>query len=244
MRISIALVSVLGLLALQAPANAQTAVAACQLTPTVAASATTISPGEPLDLTVRFKNTAGRDISVAVPSETIGSVRVGIAGPGEPDVFKTYLGPGWGTDDAVQTPKPLAKDASIVLNLRVVYQVQRQQHYAFATVGAYRLKVRFQDSAICPAGTETPVFTIQVVAPKGDDLAVWNDIKDCARCGHFLHTGRTNRNAVSQDAVARLRSLARQYPKSRYTKFVRDQLDALDEKSRDKSKNDEQSHDD
>jgi hypothetical protein len=195
-----------------------------------------ILPGEPLELAFRLTNTAGADISLEMPSETIGSVRVLIAGPGEPPAFKRYLGPGWGTEDAVQTPRPLATDGAIDLRLRVLYQVHREQPYRFAAAGAFRLKVRYEDSSVCPAGTETPVLAIEVVEPKGPDLAVWNAIKDCGRCAHFLHTGRANPNPASQSAVALLRDLAAQYPKSRYARIIRSRLDALDDYEKKKEK--------
>jgi len=225
-------------------ANAQSSGAPCELTPTVSPSSHTILPGEPLDLAVVLTNSSGTDISLEAPSETIGTVRVGIAGIGEPPAFKRYLGPGWGTEDVVQAPRPLAKGGTIRLNLRILYQVERLQPYTFATVGTFRLKVRYRDETVCPAGTETPTFTVQVVDPKGDDLAVWNAIKDCARCAHFLHTGRASGNKVSQDAVALLRAVANKYPKSRYTRVIRQQLDALDEKSRDKHHDDDKDHGD
>jgi hypothetical protein len=246
MRTSVAIAAVLASVGLPIrAANKQASSTPCKLTPSVTVSSPTILPGEPLDLAFRLTNTSGTDVSIEMPSETIGSVRVVIAGTGEPPVFKRYLGPGWGTEDAVQTPKPLAKDASINLNLRVLYQVQREQPYTFATAGMFRLKVLYQDGSVCPAGTETPVFTIQVMEPKGADLAAWNAIKDCGRCAHFLHRGTASRNPASQDAVALLRDLSRHYPKSRYTSTIRARLDALDEQEKKKkAKDKDKPHDD
>jgi hypothetical protein len=177
-------------------------------------------------------NAVGTDISVEQPSEKIGSVTLRIESQADPGRARGYLGPGWGTEDSVPTPKTLPRTAAIDLPLRVLYQVVRQQPYVFSAAGTFYVTVRYRDETVCPAGTAVPVVTVQVSDPKGADPAVWNEIEDCGRCAHFLHTGIAGRGLTDQDAVSLLRSLARQYPSSRYAKLIRRQLDAVDEKSR------------
>jgi hypothetical protein len=235
--VAFAAAAIIGLLVRPvAAADGGTPAGPCKLTATVAASATTILPGEPLDLTLRLKNTSGGDISLEMPSETRGSVRLGIARNVEPLTFRGYMGPRWGIEDSVQTPRPLLRNAAIELPLRVMYQVQRDQPFAFATAGTYKLKVKYQDGSVCPEGTSPPIFTLEVSEPTGSDLTVWNAIKECKRCAHFLHTGRAGKNQAEQDAVALLRKLAGNYPKSRYAPIITKQLDALDDKARGDSK--------
>jgi hypothetical protein len=194
-----------------------------------------------LDLAFRLVNVSGSDVSLDTPSETVGTVQLLIAGQGD---FRTYLGPGWGTEDSVRTPGTLKKDSSIDMSLRVLYQVQRGQPYTFPAAGTFRLKVTYQDSSVCSAATTTPVLTVQVTQPTGDDLSVWNAIKDCKQCAYFLHTAHAGKSAVYQNALALLRSLVVQYPSSRYAKLIRQQLAAFDERSRPRPKDKDKSQGD
>jgi len=197
----------------------------------VAASASVLSasvlPGQPVDIAFHLKNIAGSDLSLELPSETVGTVQLRISNEGDPKP-RQYLGPGWGTEDSVMPKKPLPKDASFDLSLRVLYQV-REPPYAFAKPGTYSLRLSYAHEGVCPDGTVAPTLTIKVADPKGPDLAVWNAIKDCKRCAHLLHTGHPGKNQAGRDAVELLRSVANQYPTSAYTALIRARLEGVGE---------------
>jgi hypothetical protein len=194
------------------------------------ASSLPMLPGEPLDLNLRITNPGTSPIQFYRPSEETGSVQLFVSSDTTPTVFKAYQGPQWGMLDSVRFPRTLAPNASYDLPLRVLHQVWREP-FVLNTPGSYRVKLTYQDGLACKEPLEIPPFKVNVNAPRGSDLAVWTAIKDCSGCAFFLHTGVARSRQSDQDAVSLLRSLAKQYPKSRYTKFIRKQLDALDENS-------------
>ena len=187
-------------------------------------------PGEPLDLNLRITNPGASPIQFYRPSEETGSVQLFLSSDAATGVFKTYQGPSWGMLDAVRFPKTLSSKASYDLPLRVLHQVWREP-FALNAPGTYVVKIAYQDGLACKEPLETPQFNVKVSAPTGSDLAVWTSIKDCSGCAFFLHTGVARSRQSDQDAVSLLRRLAKQYPKSRYARFIRKQLAALDEKS-------------
>lgn len=201
----------------------------CRVAASASLSAASILPGQPLDIAFQLRNVATTDLSLDEPSETVGTIQLRISNAVDPRP-RPYLGPQWGTEDSVLPKKTLARNATFDRSLRVLYQVVRQQPYAFATPGTYSLRLSFANGSVCPGGTAAPVLTVKVVEPKGPDLAVWNAIKDCNRCAHVLHTGRAGKNQAGQDAVALLRSLANQYPTSAYAPIIRARLDGMGEK--------------
>ena len=186
-------------------------------------------PGEPLDLNLRITNPGASPIKLYRPSEETGTVQLLVSSDSTPTV-STIPGPLWGMLDLVEFPRTLPAKGTYDLPLRVLHQVWREP-FVLNTPGNYRLKVTYQDSLACRQPLETPLFNVKIDAPTGIDLAVWTAIKDCSGCAFFLHTGVARTRPSDQDAVALLRNLAKQYPKSRYTKFIRKQLNALDDKS-------------
>jgi len=225
-----------------AAADAGASTEPCQLTASASTSDSTILPGEPLEIAFHLKNATPAALSLEWPSETVGTVQLRIVSDLDPTKPKKYLGPRWAMEDSVRSPRTLPRNASVDLSLRVLFQV-RQQPYAFSTAGTYQLRLSYADEPACPEGIEAPLLTVKVMDPRGVDLAVWNAIKDCARCAHLLHTGRAGKNPADQGAVALLRSLVRQYPNNRYAKTFRKQLDALDDREKHEHK-DHKPHDD
>ena len=187
-------------------------------------------PGEPLDLHLRVTNPANAPISLSRPSEETGTVRVLINSDPSVSSFRRYRGPMWGLLDLEEPPRTLAARSSYDRPLRVLYQSGRTA-FALDAAGTYRFKATYQDSSACTPGIETATVNVNVVAPTGSDLVIWNAIKDCASCAFFLHTGVVRSTQADKDAVTLLRNLAKRYPKSRYSVAIRRQLDALDSKS-------------
>ena len=104
--------------------------------------------------------------------------------------------------------------------LRVLYQDGRSP-FVLSAPGTYRFKASYQDSFACTPGTETAIINVNVVAPTGSDLIIWNaNQRLCELRSSCLHSGVIRSTQADQDGVALLRSLAKQYPKSRYTKLV------------------------
>ncbi len=195
-------------------------------------------PGEPLELRLRITNPANTAIQFSTPSAETGSVHVLLSGASTGNSFRRYRGPLWGRLDLEGPAQTLAAGASYDLALRVLHQASGAP-FALNTPGPYGIKVSYGDSFTCTSGIEAPIVNVNVVAPAGDDLAVWTAIKDCSGCAFILHAGEVRTTQADQDALTLLRGLVKQYPKSRYTKFIRKQLDVLDgkgKKDKDKSK--------
>jgi len=218
--------------------------ASCQVVGVVKAANDSVLPGEPIELTFTIRNATAQPVSLFKPSELTGNVRLSIANSSGPDVRRDYRGPGWGIRDAVGAPVLLSPNGELTIPLRILYHSvvlsvnpdrtkEIMTAFAISQPGTFLLKPRYSDHTACPRSAPAEaVATVQVVAPTGKDLAVWNAIKECKQCAYFLHTGREQDNQASHDAVTLLRNLVKQYPSSRYAKLIRSQLDALDSKSR------------
>ena len=169
--------------------------------------------GEPIDLTLVLKNTAAGAIELQAPSEKTGNVRLSIAEDANPTAFRSYNGPEWGTKDARRPPVRLKKNGSLRLNLHVLSNgvprvakpdpKELSTPFAFGAAGRFVARVRYEDRSNCPDQPVEATVTIQVAAPAGEELVVWDRIKTCAACALLLHTAELDPNdRASQDAVA------------------------------------------
>ena len=222
--------------------------APCPIAAQVSARRATVVLGEPVDLTLVLRNTAAGAIELQTPSEKTGNVRLSIAEDANPTAFRSYNGPEWGTKDARRPPVRLKKNGSLRLNLHVlsngVPRVAKPDPkeistpFAFAAAGRFVARVRYEDRSNCPDQPVEATVTIQVAAPAGEELVVWDRIKTCAACALLLHTAELDPNdRASQDAVALFRQIVAQHPRTRYAKSIRTVLGKIDSDNRDDSGN-------
>jgi hypothetical protein len=218
--------------------------AACPIVAQVSARRPSVVLGEPIDLTLVLKNTGAGAIALQAPSEKTGNVRLSIAGEADPTAFRSYNGPEWGTKDVRRPPVRLKKNGSLRLNLHVlsngVPRVAKpdpkeiKTPFAFGAAGRFVARVRYDDRTNCPDQPVEATVAIQVGAPAGEELAVWDRIKACAACALLLHTAELDPNdRASQDAVALFRQIVAQHPRTRYAKSIRTVLNKIDSDSRD-----------
>jgi hypothetical protein len=101
--------------------------------------------------------------------------------------------------------------------------------FAFPVAGQFLLQLTFSDKTSCSGTPAAAVVNVQVVAPTGDDLTVWNSVKTCFECAALLHDAVDfdPDDAADQSAVALLRDLAKRYPRSRYASEFRKTLSAV-----------------
>jgi hypothetical protein len=224
------------------------AAAACPIAAQVSARRPTVVLGEPIDLTLVLKNTGPGAIELQAPSEKTGTVRLSIAEDANPTAFRSYNGPEWATKDVRRPPVRLKKNGSLRLNLRVLSNgVSRaakpdpkeiKTPFAFGAAGRFVARVRYDDRSSCPDQPVEATVAIQVAAPAGEELAVWDRIKTCAACALLLHTAELDPNdRASQDAVALFRQIVAQHPRTRYAKSIRTVLSKIDSDSRSDSGN-------
>jgi hypothetical protein len=222
--------------------------ATCPIAAQVSAPRPKVLLGEPIDLTLVLRNTGSGAIDLQAPSEKFGNVRLSIAEDANPTAFRSYNGPEWGTKDGRRPPVRLKKNGSLRLNLRVLSSgVPRpakpdsneiRTPFAFAAAGRFVARVRYEDRSNCPDQPVEATVAIQVAAPAGEDLVVWDRIKACAACALLLHTAELDQNdRASQDAVALFRQLVAQHPRTRYAKSIRTVLTKIDADSRGDDRN-------
>src|SRR5262245_52431989 len=240
-------VSILCLAAAVATAGSVEA-ATCPIAAQVSARRATVVLGEPIDLTLVLKNTASGAIELQAPSEKTGNVRLSIAEDANPTAFRSYNGPEWGTKDARRPPVRLKKNGSLKLTLHVLSNgVPRvgkpdpneiKTAFAFGAAGRFVARVRYDDRSICPDQPVEATVAIQVAAPVGEELVVWDRIKTCAACALLLHTAELDQNdRASQEAVALFRQIVAQHPRTRYARSIRTVLGKIDSDNRSDSGN-------
>jgi hypothetical protein len=136
----------------------------------------------------------------------------------------------------------------VTLPLRVLHQADANADpdtsivtpFAFSTPGNFVLKVDYVDELSCADPGVSAAVSVSVVAPQGDDLAVWNELKDCAACALVLHQGRINtKRAAQRAALDKLRDLAKRYPRSKYAPLLRRTIDAIDHPVKGDGENDQ-----
>jgi len=216
--------------------------APCPIAAQVTARRPAVVLGEPIDLALVLKNTGSGAIELQAPSEKAGNVRLSVAEDANPAAFRSYNGPEWGTKDLRRPPVRLKKKGSLRLNLHVLSngapRVAKpdpnaiKTPFVFGAPGRFVARVRYDDPN-CPDQPVEATVAIQVAAPTGEDLAVWDRIKTCAACALLLHTAELDPNdRASQDAVALFRQIVAQHPRTHYAKSIRTVLTKIDADSR------------
>jgi hypothetical protein len=191
-----------------------------------------------VEITLRLRNVSNVPVSGHAPSELAGNVTASVAHESEPGLYREYQGPGWGLDcHRGGSPRELAAGAAVTLPLRFLHHAWRHPDpetsvltpFVFSVPGTYSLKVDFVDELACQEPGVSAVASVRVLAPQGDDLAVWNALKDCFHCALLLHTGRVNTNHAAQNvALDKLRDLASRYPRSGYAPMLDKALARID----------------
>jgi hypothetical protein len=241
-------IAILCLAAAAAATAGSVEAATCPIAAQVSARRPTVMLGEPIDLTLVLRNTAAGAIELQAPSEKTSNVRLSIAEEANPTAFRSYKGPEWGTKDARRPPVRLKKNGSLRLSLHVlsngVPRVAKADSkeistpFAFGAAGRFVARVRYEDHSNCPDQPVEASVAIQVAAPAGEELVVWDRIKACAACALLLHTAELDPNdRASQDAVALFRQIVAQHPRTRYAKSIRTVLDKIDSDNRGDSGN-------
>jgi hypothetical protein len=244
--IKVSALAVFGLAVAACPSRVEAA--PCPIAAQVSARRPAVVLGEPVDLTLVLKNTGASAIELHAPSEKTGTVRLAIAADADAATFLSYNGPEWGTKDARRPPVRLKKKGSLRLNLRVLSNGvphagkpnpnEISTPFAFGTAGRFVARVRYEDRSSCPDAPVEATVKIQVAAPAGEELVVWDRIKNCAACAVLLHTAELDPNdRASQEAVGLFRQIVAQHPRTRYAKSIRTVLAKIDSDNRSDSGN-------
>ena len=200
-------------------------------------------PGEPVGLKFKITNKTDAPVSIDGGADVWhGQLKVLIAYQGES--YKEYLGPQWGLKDELDSETIIEPngffdtEATILYNhplqsahLSALYTEENaakrvETEYALARVGEYRVKAILHVSESEDAIESEPI-QITIEAPKGNDLAVWNKIKDNPSYGYFIQTGDLKAHPDSRKAgrvVETLEEVLNSNPNNRYAGHIRQSL--------------------
>ncbi len=155
--------------------------------------------------------------------------------------YKQYYHSNWGLDDRPRgyiTFKPhesretsfgmLWNGVPNFVNLDIVADKQLINNYAFQTKGIYLIKaktnIHFSDKEAI--WLESSPIQIVVEEPTGDNLTVWNKIKNRGDIAYFMQEGQIN--YVDAPAREKLRKeveqILNQYPNSLFANSIRESL--------------------
>ena len=165
--------------------------------------------------------------------------------------FKRYVGPRWGKDDAIPgvlTLKPnesVKNTTTIFWNVKPVISnssppdvIKRATEgkiladYAFPEAGTYYVKASytiFFAKQANPIIIESEPIKVIIEKPVGEDLEVWNQIKDSSNFAYFIHEGDFLIPSYKPEERAKFQEEIEQilidHPNSFYASSLRQSLD-------------------
>lgn len=185
--------------------------------------------GEIVKLTFKVINEGDKAVLLHYsPTVYTGYLKVWISADGEE--YKRYSGNSdWGLEETpggiLQPGKAFESQATILWNYNPSLggfisdpaEKRINSHYAFPTKGIYFIKavLYFPEIANRPKIESQPI-QIVVEEPVGDDLEVWNSIKDNGAIAHFLHNGwfLTYKDEEREKLAEKVKQIAQRYPRS------------------------------
>ena len=155
------------------------------------------------------------------------TIRAGLPGS-DPSAatFERYRGPMWGLLNIEEPPRTLAPRTSYDRPLRVLYQngrsplrTQRSRHLSLQDdlSGQLRLHIRGRNDHHQSERRRTD----------GERPGRVECDQGLCELRLYAHTGVVRSTQADREAVVLLRNLAKGYPRSRYSKVIRKQLDAM-----------------
>ncbi len=209
---------------------------------TVASSQGSYVMGELVELTASVKN-IGKNKAVINKLLTIESGNLQIFIAGDDREFGSYLGPGWGIDERMiqytLNPGESISDSDKILwnfapavthlNARAAKQAQKGRvptSYAFDKPGLYRIKLR-DDKTF-----ESNEIIVVIEEPTGDDLQIWQAIKDRPDLGFFIQKGSPQSYDPAEMTRVKkgIESLLEQHPNGKISNALRESLVSFSKK--------------
>jgi len=206
--------------------------------------------GETVKLAFELVNEGSEPITLlSRPDVMTGYLKVWIAFDGRE--FNQYSNSSWGLFEGsgvkIQPGGSIKSEATILWNNKP--QISRLGEgniltdYAFPEAGVYQMKavaaIRDRSSPGTLIKIESEPIQIRVTQPVGDDLKVWNRIKDNGAVAYFLQQGDTLtfRDLQAQKTIKEVEQLSEEYPDSYLAKRMRQTLEKFrleDAKRKDK----------
>ena len=208
---------------------------------TVNSSKTTYNLGETIDLSFSLRNEGNDSVRVGNYFDVKdGYLKIWISQDGI--TFKEYSNSKWGIADVIRGSIILSPNESIETSTEILWnfvpdaannsrlpETQIANNYAFSTKGKYFLKVKYlTHSSDKITEIESEPIQVTVTEPVGEDLEVWNRIKDNGDFAYFIQESdfripsyKTQERAKFQKAVEQL---INHFPNSFYAQSLRRSL--------------------
>lgn len=221
------------------------------LTLKVTSDKQTYVQGEPVKLTFEVLNETDKPISLSYrPDVTSGYLKVWIAFDGQR--FNQYNNTSWGLSESggslIQPGKSFKSEAEILwnnkpdtsrLNINSIKNSREGailNHYAFPNVGSYLIKVILTMPDDAGTKIESEPIQIFVNEPVGDDLKVWNLIKDRGDIAYFIQQEEVPslKEAEKEKLLREVEQIASDHPNSLLTARIKQGVEKfrMEEKKR------------
>lgn len=191
--------------------------------------------GEPIEFTFELSNRRKEPVSFpGIFGVGEGFLHVQVSKDG-----KEFLGcdnEGWGLLDligaktVVTSEQPAQSKSSVLWN----YISQDEMQFRFKEPGVYYFRSLFSftaDDDQAATKLESKPIKIELKAPKGDDLIVWNKIKDDGNFAYFIHTKEipipTYKPEERARFVARVEQIMADHPHSFYAALLRPGIEKI-----------------
>ena len=205
--------------------------------------------GEVVYFDVKLTNNGNQDVSfLNAVSEKAGYLHILVSRNG--NNFQEYRGAGWGFDDTYYGNFNLKPMESIEHSLSVLGNqkpnspnsitadvIKRASEgkiltdYAFPEAGIYYVKATYSVRTTIQAKSiliESEPIQITITEPIGEDLEVWNKIKDDGNFAYFIQEGDIHIPSYKTDErekfLDKVEQIINQYPNSFYAESLRQSL--------------------
>lgn len=193
-------------------------------------------PGENVFLSLELQNKS-KEIVTFPDVFGIGGGLLSVHLSNDGKTFQNYNHPGWGLLDFVNPPLTTIKPGESVGTTTTVLWKWRgtdKSEYAFPTAGAYYLQAKYLydnvvvNGQIQPILAESEPIKITIEEPVGDDLEVWNKIKDNGDFALFIQEGDVRIPSYKSEERAKflqeVEQILTEHPNSFYAQSLRQSL--------------------
>lgn len=203
--------------------------------------------GEVISISLDITNTSSTDIPVKGTNVESGYVKIFIAS--DDQKFKEYSNSSWGRAKTkgtiIKAGQTASSQAKIFWNFSPVNRFSNLEgfekshimtDYVFPAAGVYLIKAVLYIPGTNPVQIESQPIQIVVNEPTGDDLQVWNRIKNNGEIAYFIQQGsfKTYKDEERDKLINEIEQIIRAYPNGQLADKMKQTLEKfqLDEEKR------------
>lgn len=194
--------------------------------------------GEVINLNFEINNDSSLDIPLKGVDVESGYLKIFVASADQK--FKAYSNSAWGREKTkgiiIKVGQTVKSQAMILWNFSPVNRFSNlegfeESHvmtdYAFPKSGTYFIKAVLYIPGETPNKIESEPIQVIIDEPVGDDLKVWNQIKDNGDIAYFLQQGRTPtyQDEKAEKLLKEVKQIAEKYPNSNLAGQMKQKLE-------------------